>query len=55
MKYPWVAISLAIIWFSTTYMILKREDMDVSTVLFVALAGTLIIAVIGLRAPKIKS
>lgn len=53
MKYPWVAISMVIIWFATTYIILVRENLDVSYVLLTALAGTIIIAVLGFRPPKL--
>lgn len=54
MKYPWVAISLIIIWFATTYMILKRADMNVSYILLTAFFGTIIISIIGFRAPQIR-
>ena len=54
MKYPWVAISLIIIWFSTTYMILKRADMNVSYILLVAFFGTIVVSLIGFRAPQIR-
>lgn len=54
MKYPWVAISLIIIWFATTYMILKRANMNVSYILLVAFLGTIIISIIGFRAPSIR-
>jgi hypothetical protein len=54
MKYPWVAISLVIIWFATTYIILKRANMNVSYILLVALAGTIFISLIGFRAPQIR-
>jgi hypothetical protein len=54
MKYPWVALSLAIVWISTTFLVLKRSDLDVTFILMVAIAGTIIISFIGLRAPSIK-
>jgi len=54
MKYPWVAISLIIIWFATTYIILAREDIGVTFTLLTALAGTIIISILGFRPPKIK-
>ena len=54
MKYPWVALALIIIWFSTTYIVLKRADLNVSYVLLTALTGTIIVAIIGFRPPSIK-
>lgn len=54
MKYPWVAISLIIIWFSMTYIILKRVDLNASYVLLTSIVGTIIVAIIGFRPPKIK-
>lgn len=54
MKYPWVAASLIIIWFGTTYIILKSAHLNVSYILFIALLGTIIISIIGFRPPKIK-
>jgi len=54
MKYPWVAISLIIIWFASTYIILKRNNLNVPYVLLTTIIGTIIIAVIGFSPPKIK-
>jgi len=54
MKYPWVALSLGIIWISTTFVILKKDNIDATYVLMIAFVGTIIISLIGLRAPKIK-
>lgn len=54
MKYPWVAISLSIVWFGSTYLILKSDAIDVTFVLFTAIVGTIIMAFIGFRSPKIK-
>lgn len=54
MKYPWVALSLAIVLIATTFLVLGREDINVSFVLIVALVGVIIISVIGLSAPRIK-
>ena len=53
MKYPWVALSLIIVWFGTTYMILSRSNLDVNTFLFTMFLGTIIIAVIGFRPSKL--
>ncbi|MBU2219241.1 hypothetical protein KKG15_02000 [Patescibacteria group bacterium] len=53
MKYPYVAISLIILWAGTTVMILKNSSINVSYFLLVALIGTIIISVIGFRPPRI--
>jgi len=54
MKYPWVAICLIIIWFSSTYIILKGSNLNITYILFTSIVGTIIIAAIGFRPPKIK-
>jgi len=53
MKYPWVAFSLIIIWFSTTYIILRGDNLNVSFILLTSIIGTIIIAFIGFRPPKL--
>lgn len=55
MKYPWVAFSIIIVWFGTTYMILKRADLDVYSFLAAMFIGTIIIAIIGFRPAKINN
>lgn len=54
MKYPWVSIALIIIWLGTTYIILKGENLNVSFILFIAIIGTIIVSLIGFKAPRIK-
>ena len=55
MKYPWVAFTLMVVWFSTTYIVLVRETLDVPNVLITSIVGTIVIAIIGFRPPKIKN
>jgi len=54
MKYPWVAISLIIIWFATTYIILSTDNININYLLLIAFAGTVMISLIGFRPPTIK-
>lgn len=54
MKYPWVALALVIIWTATTYIILKVDGLDVNYLLLTSLAGTVLIALIGLKPPAIN-
>jgi len=54
MKYPWVAIALIIIWFGSTYIILKKDGLNVTYLLFTAIIGTILIAIIGFYPPRIK-
>ena len=54
MKYPWVALSLVILWFATTYIILVQENINVTYILMTLLVGTIIISILGFRPPKIK-
>ncbi|MBI5138687.1 MAG: hypothetical protein HZA95_02720 [Candidatus Vogelbacteria bacterium] len=54
MKYPWTAISLTVIWLSTTYMIIKQPSLHVNQILLITLIGTIIIALIGFRSPTLR-
>jgi len=54
MKYPWVAVALATVWFGSTYIIIKSPLVDPTMLLFVSILGTIVIAFIGFRPPKIK-
>ncbi|MCK6462271.1 MAG: hypothetical protein L6Q29_00360 [Candidatus Pacebacteria bacterium] len=56
MKYPWVAIAVAVMWFGSTYLVLKADPglLNTSLVLMVAIVGTIGVAYIGFKAPKIK-
>ena len=54
MKYPWMAISLAVVWFGSTYLILYNAKIDNDLVLISAIIGTIVMAFIGFRPPKIK-
>lgn len=52
MKYPWAALALAVIWLSTTYVILIQPELNVNYALALTLIATIIIAFIGFRAPS---
>ncbi|MBI5005192.1 MAG: hypothetical protein HZC03_01150 [Candidatus Lloydbacteria bacterium] len=55
LKYPWTALSLIIIWVTTTYIIiLNQSNLDVNRILFMALIGTVIISTFGFRPPRIE-
>lgn len=54
MKYPWTAISIIVIWLATTLIVIKRPGLDINTILLITFIGTIIIALIGFRTPKIK-
>ncbi len=54
MKYPWTAISITVVWFATTYMLIRRPGLEVNMILVTTFIGTIIIALIGFRSPKIK-
>lgn len=54
MKYPWVAFSVMVVWFGTTYMVLSRSDLEVYKFLGAMFVGTIIIAFIGFRPAKIN-
>lgn len=56
MKYPWVAINLAIVWFGSTFLIINTdaETLSSTAVLFFAIIGTIAISIFGFRAPKVK-
>jgi len=56
MKYPWTALSLVIIWLATTFIILRvpQEELNINFILVVTLVGTIVISLLGFRAPKLK-
>jgi len=54
MKYPWVAIAVATVWFGSTYLVLKSDQIDVTFVLSIAILGTAVMSFLGFRVPKIK-
>lgn len=54
MKYPWVGVTLAIMWFGSAYVIINNPQIDSSITLFAAIIGTIAVAFIGFRAPKIR-
>ena len=54
MKYPWVGVTLAAMWFGSAYVIINNPQIDSSMALFVAIIGTVAVAFIGFRAPKIR-
>ena len=54
MKYPWVGVTLAIMWFGSAYIIINNSRINSSVILFAAIIGTIFVAFIGFRAPKIR-
>ena len=54
MKYPWTALSLIIVWISTTYIVIKNHNLNVYYILLVTLVGTIVIALIGFRTPTLN-
>lgn len=54
MKYPWVGVTLATVWFSSAYIIIKNQNIDSTLALFAAIIGTIALAFIGFRSPKIR-
>lgn len=54
MKYPWAALALAVVWLSTTYVILIQPELNVNYALALTLIATVIISFIGFRVPNIK-
>ncbi len=55
MKYPWTALSLIVIWLATTYIVINRPGLNVDQILVITLVGTIIIALIGFKAPSVPS
>jgi|SRR3989344_1607298 len=51
-KHLWVSLSLIIVWFGTSYIILSRANLEVYKLLTAMFLGTIIMAVIGFRAEK---
>jgi len=54
MKYPWVGVVLAVMWFGSAYIVINNKNVDSSMMMFVAIIGTIAVAFIGFRSPKIR-
>ena len=54
MKYPWVGMTLAIMWFGSAFIVINNKNIDSSMTMFMAIIGTIAVAFIGFRAPKIR-
>ncbi len=52
MKYPWLALSISLIWLMGTYSILVSERTSVNGVIMIALISTVILSYFGFKAPK---
>ncbi|QQG46005.1 MAG: hypothetical protein HYY55_03495 [Candidatus Niyogibacteria bacterium] len=52
MKYPWLAITIVIIWLMAAYTILARDAVKPDYIIGIAIAASLILGIWGLRAPK---
>ncbi len=52
MRYPWLALSIALIWFVGTYAILISRATSVNWVIGIALVATVTLGYFGFRAPK---
>ena len=52
MKYPWLAITIVIIWLMAAYTILVRDTVKPDYIIGIAIVASLVLGVWGLRAPK---
>lgn len=52
MKYPWIAITIVVIWFMATFTILSRAESNPEYILAVSLIASAILGIWGFRRPK---
>lgn len=52
MKYPWLAITIVLIWLMAAFAILIREEIRADYILAITIVASLILGVWGFRAPK---
>lgn len=52
MKYPWIAITIIVIWFMAAFTILSREESNPEYILAVSLIASAILGIWGFRRPK---
>ena len=52
MKYPWLAITIVIIWLMAAYTILVRDAVKPDYIIGIAITASLVLGIWGLRAPK---
>jgi len=52
MKYPWLGLTIALLWFMATFTILVNTSTNPTTILLVALVATSILSFYGFRVPK---
>lgn len=52
MKYPWVSISILTVWFSTTAILIARNDTPVEYILGLSLFSTIFLVAVGFRSPR---
>ena len=52
MKYPWLAITIVLIWLMAAYTILVRDTVKPDYIIGIAITASLVLGIWGLRAPK---
>jgi hypothetical protein len=52
MKYPWISVTIIVIWFMATFTILSRAESNPEYILAVSLIASAILGVWGFRRPK---
>ena len=52
MKYPWVGLSILIIWLVGAIIGIARKDVRIEYLLTLILVSTLILGFVGFRSPK---
>ncbi len=52
MKYPWLAITIVLIWLMAAYTILVRVTVKPDYIIGIAIVASLTLGIWGLRAPK---
>lgn len=52
MRYPWISLTILLIWGMTTYTALVAPQVSINNLVYIALAATLVIGYFGFKVPR---
>ncbi len=52
MRYPWISLTILLMWGMTTYTALVAPSVDINSLVYIALAATLVIGYFGFKVPR---
>ena len=52
MKYPWIALTILLIWVMTAYTAITATSVNINSLVYIALISTVIIGYFGFKVPR---